>query len=596
MYANQGFPRSMTTPRQSPSVSQHAMLYGGQIPIRPRSLLSSFEFHQLPMYPNLEQCYPATIEEHVEVNNATNQLQSVGAPATNSRPPAPVGSKAGNRPNNQAYNKFNESEKKEREATAEDWIQAEVKKRLFTNRRTPAPNPELVKPGTLLYEYALYTKDYSFINAIRVAVVGMIVSKKTFACCVRGTSKETGLPIEPLSPTVDSSPTAEAGHVQTAQVMVKGIIRDYLQVSKATHDIIEQVMECTFPDSNGLFLDLVTDVEQKVFNNYGDLPAYDWDPPAKVRILQKDPRFKNSLCSREVELEILSKHLTNCDRFFWRVQKTIVTVSKERLDTKGEEVLTMHQVIQRLKQSEVVQEHILNTLGDVNNSLDKHEKELVDIAYNTFTQKQDEADKELILKNINWAKDSDLPRCRDIANDFLIKNGIRNHTGIYNVNVGRKTCKVTFNSDRDKKAAEGVLARLRRNSKGKLAVSTQRPDAKPYPGDVRPEYTKIKQMLFAYWQQYCRKSNRPDLIVSEDTWKKNVFVINRVIGRGKDDLKLFFEFTDPSNMESFLVLNPDQNPFEVLDLNKEVPNACYHRAVGDRAKTLNVAGIHTLGK
>ena len=196
---------------------------------------------------------------------------------------------------------------------------------------------------------------------------------------------------------------------------------------------------------------------------------------------------------------------------------------------------------------------------------------------------------------MNWAKNSDVQKCRDIANDFLFKNGIRYHTGIYNVSVERKTCKATFNSERDKRAAEGVLARLRRNSKGKLSVNTQRPDAKPYPGDVRPDYNTIKQMLFVYWQQFCTKNNRLDLIVSEDTWKKNVFVLNRVTGRGKD-MKMFFEFSDPSNMESFLVLNPDQNPFEVLDLNKEVPNACYHRAVGDRAKTLNIAGIHTLGK
>ena len=362
------------------------------------------------------------------------------------------------------------------------------------------------------------------------------------------------------------------------------------------NEVIEEVMECTFSETNGLFAGFISEVETKVFNKHEDLPAYEWDISAKVKILQKDSRFKSTLCSRDIELEILREYLKGCDKFFWRVHKTIVTASKERMETKGEEVLTMHQVISRLRQAEVVQEHILSTLGDVNDSLDKHEKELVDIAYNTFIQKQDEADKELILKNMNWANDSDLPRCRDIANDFLIKNGIRYHTGIYNVSVDRKTCKVTFNSDRDKKAAEGVLARLRRNSKGKPAVSTQRPDARTYPGDVRPEYNKIKQMLFGYWQQFCRKNNREDLIVSEDTWKKNIFVIYRVAGRGNDDTKLFFEFTDPSNMESFLVLNPDQNPFEVLDLNKEVPNARYHRAVGDRAKTLNVAGIHTLGK
>ena len=196
---------------------------------------------------------------------------------------------------------------------------------------------------------------------------------------------------------------------------------------------------------------------------------------------------------------------------------------------------------------------------------------------------------------MNFVRGSNVQKCVEIANDFLFKNGIRYHTGIYNVSVARKTCKATFNSDRDKKAAEGTLARLRRNSKGKPTISTARPDAKSFAGDVRPEYNELKKTLFVYWQQFCTKNGRPELIVSEDTWIKNVFVINRVTGRGKD-LKMFFEFTDPSNMESFLVLNPDQNPFEVLDMNKEVPNACYLRAVGSRAKTLNVAGIHTLGK
>ena len=98
-----GFPRGMTTPRQSPTVSQNALIYGGQMSFRPRSLLSSFEIHRLPMYPNLEEAvFPATIEEHVEVNQTTNQTQTLGGPDSKTRPPAPVGSKAGNRPK-QAY-------------------------------------------------------------------------------------------------------------------------------------------------------------------------------------------------------------------------------------------------------------------------------------------------------------------------------------------------------------------------------------------------------------------------------------------------------------------------------------------------------------
>ena len=84
----------------------------------------------------------------------------------------------------------------------------------------------------------MYTKDHSFINAIRAAVAGMIVSNETFACCVRGTSKETGLPIQPSSETDESPSTVQAGRVQTAQEVIKGILRDYLQVSKVANGVI----------------------------------------------------------------------------------------------------------------------------------------------------------------------------------------------------------------------------------------------------------------------------------------------------------------------------------------------------------------------
>ena len=178
---------------------------------------------------------------------------------------------------------------------------------------------------------------------------------------------------------------------------------------------------------------------------------------------------------------------------------------------------------------------------------------------------------------------------------MLLKNGIDYHTGIYNVSVDRRTCRVTFNSDRDKRSAEATLASLRRNSKGKSKVTTARPDARTFAGDVRKDYGTLRKTLYIYWQQYCTKSSREELIVSEDEWSKHIYVMQRVTGKG-NDLKMFYEFTDPTNMESFLVLNPDQNPFEVLDLTKEVPNERYHRTVGSRAKTLNAAGIHTLKK
>merc|ERR1712030_173640 len=134
-------------------------------------------------------------------------------------------------------------------------------------------------------------------------------------------------------------------------------------------------------------------------------------------------------------------------------------------------LLNMHQVINRVRQLEEVQKHILERIGDINDSLDNHEKELVDSAYNTFTSRKEESDKELILKNMNWAKKSTVHKCVEFANSFLFKNGVKNKTGIYSVSVDRRTCKVTFNSERDKKAAENVLARLRRNSKISLQLA-----------------------------------------------------------------------------------------------------------------------------
>ena len=89
----------------------------------------------------------------VEVNNANNQFSNSGTPDTTKRPLAPLGSGAGNCPtNNTAYNRFNETEHKEREAIAENWIPAEVKRRMYSNRGAAVPKPDLVKPETLLFE------------------------------------------------------------------------------------------------------------------------------------------------------------------------------------------------------------------------------------------------------------------------------------------------------------------------------------------------------------------------------------------------------------------------------------------------------------
>ena len=108
-----GFPRSMTRPRVSPSVSQQASLYGGQIDLRPRSLLGSIEPQWLPLIPNLEEEVPIATSDNAELINATNQFLTTGTPDTTKRPLAPVGSGAGNRPTNKAYNRFNETEKRE---------------------------------------------------------------------------------------------------------------------------------------------------------------------------------------------------------------------------------------------------------------------------------------------------------------------------------------------------------------------------------------------------------------------------------------------------------------------------------------------------
>ena len=592
------FPRGigMTTPRQSPSVSHQSLIFGGQIgQFRPRTLLGSFDMNRYPTanISLVDTMYPGTIEEHGEFTIATNQTQLLEGPGSNSRPPTPVGSQAGNRPN-QAYNRYNEGERKEREATAEDWIQAEVRRRIHTDRKRPAPNPAqgLVKPESFLYEYALYAKNHSFVEIVRKAIVGMIISDETFACCLRGTPSVP----QPGTPETDgSSQTDRAGHIHTAQVMVEKIVRDYLEKNKATDEMIEQVVGYTFSGTKGIFSGFITAVEQQVFNQYEGLPAYGWEKNDREAILKKDSRIKGSVCSRVLELEILTGYLNSCDRFFKRVNRTMAAVATERMTSRGEELLNMHQVINRVRQMEKVQTHILTELGDINKSLDKHEEELVDAAYNTFTSRKEASDKELILKNLNWPKKSAVHKCVDIANSFLVKNGVKTHTSIYSVNVDRRTCKASFNSERDKKEAENVLARIRRNSKGKSTVSTARPDAKTFTGDVRPAYNVIKQRLFAYWNQFCAVHEREDLIVSEDIWNKNIFVINRVTGKGRD-MKVFYEFTDPSNRESFLVLNPDQNPFDVLDMNEEVPNAFYRKAAGSRAKTLNNAGIHTLKK
>ena len=267
----------------------------------------------------------------------------------------------------------------------------------------------------------------------------------------------------------------------------------------------------------------------------------------------------------------LYNHLEGCDKFFWRVYKVIKTVAGERLRNKDVEVVDTLQILTRLRRLEIGQEHLENRQGDINTTLDLHEEELVNNACNTFIEKQNEADRELILKNVHFVKTENVQQCRSRASEWLNKNGIRYFTNVYSINVDKRTCRVVFNSERDKKSAEGILARLREDSKGKSKVTTVRPDARPYKGDVRKSYDEIKNKLWTYWQQYCTNKGFEQLIVAEHVWSKNIFILQRVSGKGADS-KLFYEFTDPTNMESWLVFNREQNPFDILYLTKEVLN------------------------
>ena len=149
----------------------------------------------------------------------------------------------------------------------------------------------------------------------------------------------------------------------------------------------------------------------------------------------------------------------------------------------------------------------------------------------------------------------------------------------------KRSCRVTFNSERDKKSAEAKMAALRKESKGRSQVTSARPDARPYRGDVRDSFSEMKTELWNFWKQTCTRAGFENLIVPENVWSKNIFILQRVSGKGAET-KLYFEFTDPTNLESWLVFNHEQNPFAGLDLTKEVPNSRYLEINGSRAKTL----------
>ena len=262
---------------------------------------------------------------------------------------------------------------------------------MYSNRKAPLPTSKVVKPGTFLFEYAMNTKDTSFIKFIINAVAGMMVKQPEFACCPRGTTSDG-------TPTIGADFSFHAALVDpmlNAQVGIQRILTDYLQVNTVNNEVTEEVIEYAFSDQNGFFLAFIRDVETRIFMQHEDLPDYEWDSQAKLKILQKVPNFKAATCPRVDHLVCLYTHLTTDEKFFLRANRTITTLAKERLRDMNEEVVDMQLILQHVRRLEGRPDHILDRQGDINESLDLHEKELVNIACNTFMEKQKEAEKEL---------------------------------------------------------------------------------------------------------------------------------------------------------------------------------------------------------
>ena len=116
---------------------------------------------------------------------------------------------------------------------------------------------------------------------------------------------------------------------------------------------------------------------------------------------------------------------------------------------------------------------------------------------------------------------------------------------------------MTFVSERAKKSAEGKLPTLQK-SKGGSGVKTTRPKPRPYKGDVRDTYKQMKTELYQFWLQICNKEGWDYLRVTENVWSRNIFIYQRLSGKGAD-AKLYYEITDPTNLESWLVINREQN-------------------------------------
>ena len=177
----------------SPSVARQAAVFGRQISMGPRGLVSSLHSLYVPQPGSIISYNHEEAQRQVNITNY--QDNNLGTPEKSRQPPSPVESGVGQGPADKAaYKRFNGKEQKEREATAENWINAEVKRRVFSNRKAPLPTIQLVKPGTFVFEYAMYTKDHSFIKIIRKAVAGMVVRQPAFTCCTRGTT-DAGTPV-----------------------------------------------------------------------------------------------------------------------------------------------------------------------------------------------------------------------------------------------------------------------------------------------------------------------------------------------------------------------------------------------------------------
>ena len=99
----------------------------------------------------------------------------------------------------------------------------------------------------------------------------------------------------------------------------------------------------------------------------------------------------------------------------------IKTIAGERLRDGNVEVVDVLQILNRVRLLEGRQEHILDRQGDFNKALDLHEEELVNNACNTFIERQNEADKELILKNMHFVKTENVQQCRTRTNEWLNK-------------------------------------------------------------------------------------------------------------------------------------------------------------------------------